>query len=61
MCDIAPFQMKCENDEFKHGLTCCAVYHLRQSWNNLLKSFPVIGNYIPTYHCEGFKQKGGAA
>lgn len=60
MCDIAPFKMECENEEFKHNLVCCSVSHLRQAWNNFLISIPVIGNFISIYHCECFEKKGGA-
>lgn len=55
MCDIAPMGMKCENDEFKYELTCCAVCHLAQAWNNLWRSIPIVGNWIKEYHCSWFE------
>ncbi len=59
MCDIAPFQMKCENDEFHDKLDCCIFAHLSQAWNNLLHSIPIIGDWFPEYHCPHFKPYGG--
>ena len=60
MCELAPFQMECENDEFKHKLRCCSVYHFRQALNNFNSTLPIIGRFVEPYHCEGFKPKGGA-
>ena len=60
MCELAPFKMECENDEFKNNLMCCSVYHLQQALNNFYTSLPGIGKLIPAYHCAGFKKKGGA-
>ena len=55
MCDIAPLQMKCENDEFNNKLDCCIHAHLSQAWDNLLHSIPVIGERFPEYHCPHFE------
>lgn len=59
MCDIAPFQMECENDEFKHDLMCCRASYLRQAWNNFLTAIPILGRFVSAYHCECFEMKGG--
>lgn len=59
MCDIAPFQMKCENEEYKCNLTVCAVAHLNQALNNVLTEIPILGKFIPEYHCGAFRIKGG--
>lgn len=55
MCDIAPLQMKCENDEFNNKLDCCIHAHLSQAWDNFLHSIPVIGDRFHEYHCPHFE------
>lgn len=55
MCDIAPLQMKCVNDELNNKLDCCKFAHLSQAWNNLQRSLPIIGNLFDEYHCLHFE------
>lgn len=57
MCDIAPFQMECENEEFKCDLIVCAVANLNQAVNNLLTEIPIVGMFIRPYHCGAFRVK----
>lgn len=59
MCDIAPFQMECEYDEYKHDLLCCVVCLLKQAFYNLLTEIPIVKIFVQPYHCEMFRMKGG--
>lgn len=57
MCEIAPFGMKCEWEEYSDKLIMCASNRLQQAMNNLLKAIPIMGNFTPEYHCKGFEIK----
>lgn len=43
MCDVAPFGMECQNEEYKHQLMCCQVNHLSLHLQELRFSIPLIG------------------
>lgn len=57
MCDIAPFQMKCEKEECKDKLASCAVHHLYQAVNELYLQLPIIRHFVEPYHCPDFEIK----
>lgn len=57
MCDIAPFQMKCEYDEC--DLLCCRTHHLYQELSNLYQSIPIVRKFVKEYHCPDFEPKAG--
>ena len=59
MCDIAPFQMKCEYDDFQHDLFCCRSHHLCQAFNNLYRSIPIVKEFVSEYHCPDFERQAG--
>ena len=61
MCDIAPFQMECLNDDLKHQLLCCEANHLGCAVRELYRSIPIIGEHIPPYQCGMFLPKNGGA
>lgn len=56
MCEIAPFCMECEYDEY--NTTSCCVNKLNFAVRNLYQSLPVIGKYIDGYRCPHFTIKG---
>ena len=55
MCEIAPFQMECVNDEY--DLTCCRIHKLYCAITELFQSIPLYGRYIENYRCPGFEPK----
>ena len=57
MCDIAPFQMKCENEGCKDKFSSCAVYHLNQAFNEMLLQLPIINQIVVPYRCPDFEIK----
>lgn len=59
MCDIAPFQMKCKYDDFKHDLTCCQAHYLCQALSNMYQLIPIVREFIGEYHCPDFEPKVG--
>lgn len=54
MCEIAPFQMKCELEENSSKLMSCAVHKLYCAGTELMQSIPVFGNYVNDYRCGDF-------
>lgn len=53
MCEIAPFQMKCENE--KYDLTCCRVHKLMCAWTELMNNIPIVRwFYSDYYRCPDF-------
>ena len=59
MCDISPFQMKCEYDDVQHDLICCGVHHLYQALSNIYQSIPIVREFVGEYHCPDFEPKRG--
>ena len=57
MCDIAPFQMKCVNEEHKDELMSCAVHHLYQAFNEIWLQAPIIKHFVEPYCCPDFELK----
>jgi hypothetical protein len=57
MCDIAPFQMECINEEYKYKLMSCTICHLNQAFNNLWLQLPIIKHFVKPYHCPNFEIK----
>ena len=55
MCDIAPFQKECINEEYKDKLMSCAVSHLYQAFNELWLQTPIIKLFVEPYHCPNFE------
>lgn len=53
MCDIAPFQMKCEYEDY--DCVSCAVHHLYQAFSNLLQSIPIVKRFTEPYKCPQFE------
>ena len=60
MCDIAPFQMECDLEEYKEKLTSCAVCHLCQAFNKLWSQTPIIKHFVVPYKCPNFRIKRSA-
>ena len=56
MCDIAPFQMKCE---YEYDLICCQAHHLYQALNNMYQLIPIVRNFVGEYHCPDFEPNVG--
>ena len=57
MCDIAPFQMECINEQDKDKLMSCAVSHLHQAWNEMWLNTPIIKSFVQPYHCPNYKKR----
>ena len=57
MCDIAPFQMECINEEYKYKLMSCSVSHLNQAFNNFYLQIPIIKEFVIPYECPNFEVK----
>ena len=56
MCEIAPFQMKCENE--KYDLTCCKVHKLMCAWTELMSHIPIVRLFYPDYYrCPDFDKE----
>lgn len=53
MCQIAPFQMKCELE--KGNCLACAVHKLSCATQELKQKIPFFGKYVPDYHCPDFE------
>ena len=57
MCQIAPFSMKCENEDIKHDLVSCNIHHLNCAVQELKMSLPIIGGWFRPYECPDFQPK----
>lgn len=57
MCDIAPFQTNCMNEEYKDKLTSCAIHHLNYALNELWLQTPIIKHFVEPYCCPDFEIK----
>lgn len=55
MCQIAPFQMKCVNEEF--DLMACQCHKLYCALTELKQEIPFVGKYVPDYRCPDFEIK----
>lgn len=53
MCQIAPFQMKCELE--KGNCLACAVHKLSCATTELKQKIPFFGTSVPDYHCPDFE------
>lgn len=53
MCDIAPFQIKCEYED--DDCVACAIHHLYQAFSNLQQSIPIVKRFAEPYKCPQFE------
>ena len=58
MCDLAPEEQECTYD----GFDCifCRAHKLRKAMTELNQSIPIIGKFIPDFHCPDFEGKEGS-
>lgn len=58
-CPNSPLLLSCEYEEYHNRLLCCSVHILNGAFNELLRSLPIIGNWVDPYVCPDFKPKDG--
>lgn len=52
MCEIAPFQMRCEYED--HDCVRCASEKIRFALVEAVGSIPILGYFTKSYRCEMF-------
>lgn len=55
ICEIAPFAMKCEYENYE--LVSCACHRLEQALSDLLGEMPILKHFSTPYHCPDFMPK----
>ena len=55
MCDIAPFFMKCDLEDY--DATCCAFHRIAFALNEVKSEIPILGSFVEPYKCPDFEPK----